>query len=38
MARPGKRLLTFISWLVATAGLIVVSAFALNCLVDPSSK
>ena len=35
MTRSRKRLLTFISWLLATAGLIAASCFALNCLVDP---
>ena len=35
MTRSRKRLLTFTSWLLATAGLIAASCFALNCLVDP---
>jgi hypothetical protein len=35
MARSGRRFLTFTSWLLATVGLIVVSCFAVNCLVDP---
>ena len=35
MARSSNRLLKFISWILATAGLIVVSCFVLNCLIDP---
>lgn len=35
MARSSRRLLTFISWLLATAGLIVAACFAVNCLIDP---
>jgi hypothetical protein len=35
MARSSKRLLTFVSWLLATVGLIVASCFILNCLIDP---
>jgi hypothetical protein len=34
-ARSSRRLLTFISWLLATAGLIVAACFAVNCLIDP---
>ena len=35
MTRSRKRLVTFIGVLLATAGLIVTSCFAVNCLVDP---
>jgi len=35
MARSGRRLLTFTSWLLASVGLIVVSCFIVNSLVDP---
>lgn len=35
MARSSRRLLTFISWLLASVGLVVVSCFVVNCLVDP---
>ncbi len=35
MARSSRRLLTFISWLLATAGLIVAACFVANCLIDP---
>jgi hypothetical protein len=35
MARSSKRLLTFITWLLATAGLIVAGCFVVNCLIDP---
>src|SRR5690348_8190825 len=35
MTKSSMRLRTFISWLLATAGLIAASCFALNCLVDP---
>ena len=35
MTRSRKRLVTFIGALLATAGVIVASCFAVNCLVDP---
>jgi len=35
MVRSSKRLHTFIGWLLATAGLIVVSCFIVNCMIDP---
>ena len=35
MVRSGRRLRTYILALLASAGVIVVSCFALNCLVDP---
>jgi hypothetical protein len=35
MARSSKRLRTFITWLLASVGVIGASCFILNCLVDP---
>src|SRR5260370_29038266 len=35
MVRSSQRFRIFIAWLVATAGLIVVACFTVNCLVDP---
>ncbi len=35
MVRSSQRFRVFIAWLVATAGVIVVACFTVNCLVDP---